>query len=93
MSEIAVTERGARMKMFIPCMGGRCAEHGGRMALIDYMDERTHPKYRCTRQGCYFYDNPYDAREIVRWHTDPDAPRRKAGERDKPTRKEWETAV
>jgi hypothetical protein len=93
MSDVVVTDRGARMKMFIPCMNNRCSAGGFKMKLIDYADTRTFPKYQCMREGCEFSALPYDAREITRWHTDPDAPKRKHGERDAPTKEEWETAI
>ena len=93
MSDIAITNYGVRMKMFIPCMGNVCADDGGKMQLIDYDNPHTFPKYRCTRESCLFHTLPYDAREITRWHTDPDAPKRKAGEREAPTAQEWETSI
>ena len=70
-----VNDTGPRFKMFIPCMNNRCAALGNKMQLIDYDDPTTYPKYRCQQDGCVFRDSPYDAREIVWWHRNPDATR------------------
>lgn len=100
-ADYELRDRGPRFKKFIPCMEGECPE---RMQL---MGEATNElRYRCMRRvgykgrpgvtytsDCYFHEHPLDAMEVVWWHRDPDAKRQKHGQREAPTREEWETAV
>ncbi len=100
MSATSINERGPRFKVFIPCLEGRCPEH---MQLID---RDTEPKYKCMRrpgfrgrigvtytEPCYFHENPKEAIEVSWWARSPDAPKRERGERDAPTKEDWETAI
>ena len=81
------TNRGARFKMFIPCISGRCPEM---MQLKSYANGE--PIYQCERRvgekyslDCYYHTNPYPAAEInqPRWVRDGKRwqPKKKDGER------------
>ena len=94
-----VTHQGAKLPMFIPCIGGRCPE---RMRLEQY-DSPT-PVYRCMRRvgfagrtgetysgDCEHHTHPYPANDYAYWHRDPDKKRRL--DPTTMTDRDWETVL
>jgi hypothetical protein len=77
--------RGARLPLFVPCIGGRCPDQ---MQLEGYGDPTRDPVYRCMRESgrkrrgtnetytasCFYHDHPYRAADYAYWHQDPEKP-------------------
>ena len=95
-----VTHRGAKLPMFIPCIGTRCPE---RMRLEDYAGPD--PVYRCMRRAgyqspktgerytcdCHYHEFGYPANDYAYWHRDSDKKRKL--DPTTMTDQEWETVL
>ena len=81
---VEVNHRGAKLPMFVPCIGGRCPEQ---MQLEGFREgDDSKLMYRCKRKhgyvsgtgeeytgNCWYHDTPYPANDYAYWHRDPDS--------------------
>ena len=88
-----VEYKGAKLPMFVPCIGGRCPEQ---MQLEGWRDPSKKKVYRCMRkvggkrrgtgeiytEDCYYREHPYPADDYAYWHRNPDKPTRPKQEKE-----------